>query len=594
MSQFKEETISLGKSLRSFLVLFSNYKNYIILTLIIAFIVEGAQIIDKFILKYFVDIATLYTKGDLYKGDFLQSIIELFLILLLVIIIRTSGRWLLMHRGNIISTGMAFDLKNKLFNHILQLPTEFHTNHKSGTMIARMMRAGASIESIVDVFIFSLIPITIQIITVVGSLIVLNFSSAIIVIIYTITFLGYSYIIQIKQVDSQSIYNLAEDREKGFISDSITNIESIKLYAKEDYIGKKFFLFNTSTREKLIIFWGWWRWSDAGLIGITGIAILAITFLSGYQFYQGKIELGTLVFTYSAILTMAAPLQTFQWGMRGLYRGLGDFESLRVYLDEKNEIVDPKNSNDFVIAQGSISFQNVGFHYSKKNVFKNLTLEIPAQMTVALVGKSGSGKSTLIKLLFRLYDAESGGIFIDGINIKDIKQQSLRSSLSIVPQDCILFDDSLYNNILFSNPSATREEVTYAIHLAQLDHVIELMPLKEDTIVGERGVKLSGGEKQRVSIARAILANKKILILDEATSALDSETEFAIKEAFNHLMKGKTCIIIAHRLSTIMNSDRIVVLRNGKIMQIGTHSELIKEDGEYKRLWNLQKRGYIK
>jgi ATP-binding cassette subfamily B protein len=198
-----------------------------------------------------------------------------------------------------------------------------------------------------------------------------------------------------------------------------------------------------------------------------------------------------------------------------------------------------------------------------------------------------------VKLLYRLYDVDRGNILIDGKNIRKFKQESLRSELSIVPQECILFDDTIYNNIKFSNPNASDKQIRKAMKFAQLDKLIESFPKKEKTIVGERGVRLSGGEKQRVSIARALLADKDILILDEATSALDSKTEHEIQKDLEKLMKGKTSIIIAHRLSTIMKADKIVVMDNGKIVQFGKHKDLIKKKGLYKELWDLQKGGFI-
>jgi ATP-binding cassette subfamily B protein len=246
------------------------------------------------------------------------------------------------------------------------------------------------------------------------------------------------------------------------------------------------------------------------------------------------------------------------------------------------------------ITDGEVEFKDVSFNYGKRKIFENFNLKIPKNSKIALVGHSGSGKTTLIKLLYRFYDINSGQILIDEKDIRDFKQDSLRSEMSIVPQECILFDDTIYKNILFSNPSASREEVMQAIKFAQLDKVIERFTKKEDTIVGERGIKLSGGEKQRVSIARAILANKRILILDEATSALDSETEFEIQKDLEKLMKGRTSIIIAHRLSTIMNADKIIVLKGGEIVQQGKHSQLISQPGEYKKFWNLQKGRYLK
>jgi len=210
------------------------------------------------------------------------------------------------------------------------------------------------------------------------------------------------------------------------------------------------------------------------------------------------------------------------------------------------------------------------------------------------VGHSGSGKSTLIKLLYRFYDVNEGRILIDCKDIGEFKQESLRNEMAVVPQECVLFNDTLYNNIAFSKPNATKQEVMKAIRFAQLDRVVKTFPNKENTIVGERGIKLSGGEKQRVSIARAILADKKILVLDEATSSLDSQTEHEIQEDLKELMEGRTTIIIAHRLSTIMIADMIIVMDRGKIVQQGTHAELISQPGLYKKLWTMQKGGYIK
>jgi ATP-binding cassette subfamily B protein len=272
---------------------------------------------------------------------------------------------------------------------------------------------------------------------------------------------------------------------------------------------------------------------------------------------------------------------------------MADFQALFEYEKIENEIKDSPRADELDIKHGEIEFKNIVFRYHKRKVIDSLNLKISPNEKIALVGHSGSGKTTLVKLLYRLYEPDSGGIFIDGRNINAFKQESLRSELSIVPQECILFDDTIYRNIAFSRPEAKKSEVIKAIKFAQLDEFISGLPNKEKTIVGERGVKLSGGEKQRVSIARAILANQKVLVLDEATSSLDSKTEHDIQNALQKLMENRTSIVIAHRLSTIMKADRIIVLDKGRIAQIGKHSELIKQKGVYKELWNLQKGGYI-
>jgi len=326
------------------------------------------------------------------------------------------------------------------------------------------------------------------------------------------------------------------------------------------------------------------------IVGIAGVFLL---FIPAFGVVQGTMSIGTLTLIYTATSRVIGQLYNFVWAIRGFYRHMAAFESLFQYAKEKNEVQDKPGAKDPMIAQGRMHFKNVWFKYHDSWLFKDFTLSISQGKKVAIVGPSGSGKSTLIKLLYRLYDVNQGEVLLDDHDVRDFKKDALRSQMSIVPQEAILFDDSIYNNIAFSNQKATRKEVMKAIRLAQLDAIVQAFPQKENTIVGERGVKLSGGEKQRVSIARAILANKKILVLDEATSSLDSRTEFDIQQALDVLLAGKTSIIIAHRLSTIMKADMIVVMDKGKIVQAGTHNELIAREGLYKSLWNLQKGGYI-
>jgi len=301
-----------------------------------------------------------------------------------------------------------------------------------------------------------------------------------------------------------------------------------------------------------------------------------------------------LTFIYTIYIGMIGNLFGFVHGIRDYYRAMADFQELFNYGKIQKEILDNPNSKTLEIKDGTVELKNIDFSYGKRKIFKNFNLKIPKNKKIALVGHSGCGKTTLVKLLYRMYDVNHGAILIDGKDIRNVKQESLRSEMSMVPQEAILFDDTIYNNIAFSNSKATKQEVLNAMKFAQLDKVIKDFSNKENTIVGERGVKLSGGEKQRVSIARAILANKKILVLDEATSSLDSETEHEIQKDLANLMEGRTSIIIAHRLSTIMHADMIVVMKKGEIVQMGNHNELINQLGEYKKLWNLQKGGYIK
>jgi len=433
-----------------------------------------------------------------------------------------------------------------------------------------------------------------QLVIVTASLIYFDWISAIVVFSTIVVFLIYSLFLQKIQEKANLKANKTEDIEKGNVGDIFTNIDSIKYFGKERTIKQRFAKLTENTRAAAIKHWDYFRWFDSGHALILGIGIFLLVYFPMKAFLAGNITIGTVVFIYTVFTGMVGALFGFVWGMRDFYRVMADFEYLFRYGKVKNEIKEKSNAEELKIREGKIEFKNMDFSYGKRSLFKKFNLKIPKNKKIALVGHSGCGKTTLIKLLYRFYDVNSGTILVDGKDIRDLKKESLRNEMSIVPQECVLFDDTVYNNVAFSNPKASRKEVMDAMKFAQLDKIIENFPKKEKTIVGERGVKLSGGEKQRVSIARAILADKKVLVLDEATSSLDSETEAEIQRDLERLMEGRTSIIIAHRLSTIMKADKIIVLKQGKIEQIGSHKQLIRLKGEYRKLWNLQKGGYIK
>ena len=331
--------------------------------------------------------------------------------------------------------------------------------------------------------------------------------------------------------------------------------------------------------------------SGHGIIFI--VALIGLLYFPLIKLINGEITIGTIAFIYTIYLGLTGPLGRFTWHLRSFFNSIADLDSLSFYTELENEIKDKSDAKELKVKLGEIEFDNVSFKYKNRYIIKNMSLKIAPNEKIALVGHSGSGKTTIVKLLYRLYNLNKGKIIIDGKDITNLKQESLRGEMSIVPQEGILFNDTIENNIKFSKPNATKKEVFSALKKAQFYSFVKSIPEKENTFVGERGIKLSGGEKQRLSIARAILANKKILVLDEATSALDSKTERDIQKALNKLMEGRTAIIIAHRLSTIMHADKIVVMNKGKIVQIGKHNELIRQNGIYKELWKLQKGGYI-
>lgn len=570
---------------------------FLIAAILFAILVSSfSQVLNKYLFKIIVDKGTEFSSGTLASADLVHVLIIVALVFAGASIVSTVVSLLQIHWINRIESNMIADLKRRFFNHILGLDHSFHVTHKTGSMISRIIRGGGSIERMTDVLAFNFISVIFQFAVITFSLVYLDWTSAVVIFSVVAAFVVYSVYIQRKQQSAHLALNTREDTEKANISDIFTNIDSIKYFGKESLIKRRYHSLSGKTQKAQIFNWDFFKWMSGGQTLILSAGTFLVVFFPLMNFLNKSITLGTLTFVYTIYLSLVGNMFSLVQGVRGFYRSMADFQDLFEYGKITKDIKDKPNARKLNVEKGEVFFSDITFHYDKKRSFglEHFTLKIRPNERVALVGHSGCGKTTLIKLLYRMYDVNEGGIFVDKNNVKDLKQESLREELSIVPQECVLFDDTIFNNIRFSKPGASRKEVMDAIKFAQLDKLIDTFPRKEKTIVGERGVKLSGGEKQRVSIARAILADKKILVLDEATSALDSETEHEIQKNLYELLEGRTSIIIAHRLSTIMNSDRIIVMKQGKIIQEGTHKELIKKQGEYRKLWELQKGGYIK
>ena len=590
----KEKRANIIYSFKVYLSFLKNYKVLVGILLFVVFFLEARHIGESYLFKVLVDEGTLFVAGTLLREEFLRILMILFSVFAVIVVSGFIGRWIEQHLVNVLESKLIIDLKKKYFDHLLELDYGFHITNKTGNIISRLSRGSDAMEKITDVMTYNIVSVVFSFIGVMASLIYFDLTSAIVTLSVVFVFVVFSYYMQKIAQESNVLANDAEDVEKGNVSDIFTNVESIKYYGKEKAVERKFEGIINATKDAFMKNWGYYRWLDSANSIIIGIGTFLLLFFPLMRFLNGELDLGTIVFIYSVYGLLIEPLYEFIYGLRGVYSAMADFQSLFEYGKIEKKILDKPGAQKMVITDGEVEFKDVFFNYGKRKIFENFNLKIPKNSKVALVGHSGSGKTTLIKLLYRFYDINSGQILVDGKDIRDFKQDSLRSEMSIVPQECILFDDTIYNNILFSNPSSSKEEVMQAIKFAQLDKVIERFAQKEHTIVGERGIKLSGGEKQRVSIARAILANKRMLILDEATSALDSETEFEIQKDLAKLMKGRTSIIIAHRLSTIMSADKIIVLKDGKIVQQGKHSYLISQSGDYRRFWNLQKGSYLK
>ena len=593
MAKNKNKKFDMKYNLRVFFSLMKNYKGIIIFLIIVSILLEATRVVDKFLLKIIIDNGTTFAAGTLIKAEFVNILSIVALAFIGLIIFGFLITWIHSHIVIKLSASMILDLKRKFFNHLIHLSHSFHVSHKTGSLISRLLRGGWAVDNMLGVLVYSLFPLILQLIVVIISLIYFSMSSVVIIILVVVVFLLYSLILQFKQLRDNIEANETEDIEKANVSDIFTNIDSIKYFGKENMIKNKFAKLGETTRKGWVKAWNWFRLMDAGQTLILGIGTFFIVYFPILKLLSGEITMGTLVFIYTMYGNVAWPLFSFINGVRNYYRAMADFDSLFQYGKIESEVKDKPQSKELKIEEGIVEFRNISFNYGKREIFKNFDLKIPKNKKIALVGHSGCGKTTLVKLLYRFYDVDSGAILIDGKDIRDFKQESLRSEMSVVPQECILFDDTIYNNVAFSNPKASKQEVLKAMKFAQLDKIIKDFPKKENTIVGERGVKLSGGEKQRVSIARAILADKKILVLDEATSSLDSETEYEIQRDLQKLMEGRTSMIIAHRLSTIMKADEIIVIEKGKIVQTGSHNQLISKIGIYRKLWDLQKGGYI-
>ncbi|MCB1440659.1 MAG: ABC transporter ATP-binding protein/permease, partial [Nitratireductor sp.] len=336
--------------------------------------------------------------------------------------------------------------------------------------------------------------------------------------------------------------------------------------------------------------WTSLAWLNFGQAVILGIGMGACMWLSAKAVAAGTQTIGDFVLINALLLQLAIPLNFIGFIYREIRQGLTDLESMFSLLDEEPEISDRPDARDLDVTDGSIRFDDVDFHYDPdRHILKGVSFEIPAGKTVAIVGPSGAGKSTISRLLYRFYDVTGGAILIDGQDVRDVTQKSLRSAIGMVPQDTVLFNDTIAYNIRYGRPDATEEEVIRAAEMAQIGDFIRGLPEGFNTQVGERGLKLSGGEKQRVAIARTLLKAPPILVLDEATSALDTHTEQEIQSALDVVSKNRTTLVIAHRLSTVVNADEIIVLKAGKIAERGTHEALIGSKGLYAEMWDKQR-----
>ena len=482
-------------------------------------------------------------------------------------------------------------LAYRTFVHMHQLSLRFHLERRTGGLSRIIERGTKGIESIVRFTILNTAPTIIEF-----ALIAVIFGFTYgweYVAVTTIMVCAYSWFtirasdwrIQIRR----DMNNSDTDANSKAV-DSLLNFETVKYFSNEDMEARRFDKSMEGYERSATRVWTSLGWLNFGQGVIFGIGLLIMMWMSASAVMAGKQTLGDFVFINAMLMQLSIPLNFIGFIYREIRQGLTDIEQMFDLLDVSAEVQDDKDAKPLEVGKGAIVFYNIHFAYDPaRPILKGISFEVPAGKSVAIVGPSGAGKSTISRLLFRFYDVQAGTITIDGQDIQKITQKSLRAAIGMVPQDTVLFNDTLRYNIRYGRVEASEEEVMKAAEMAQIGNFIRTIPEGMDAMVGERGLKLSGGEKQRVAIARTMLKAPPILILDEATSALDTATEQEIQGSLDEVSKGRTTLVIAHRLSTVIACDEIIVLRDGEIAERGRHADLMKiKDGLYAQMWERQ------
>jgi ATP-binding cassette subfamily B protein len=486
-------------------------------------------------------------------------------------------------------------LKEDAFNYLIDHSYAFFSNSFTGALVQKVNRYTRAYGRLLDQVTWSILPLAANI---TGIIVVLWRIQTVIaggILVWIIIFLVFNYGFSRFKAKYDLIANEADSRVTGQLSDVITNNNTVQLFSAHDFEAEQFKK-NVDYQVKVSLFgWNLVTVSQAVQSGLMFGLEFFIFYYAVKYWQQGIFTVGTFVLIQAYIIGLGDRLWGFSRVIRMIYESYADGKEMVEVLLLPHEIKDLPHATHLKITQGEIEFKDVSFSFNKtRTVLNAIDLKINAGEKVALIGPSGAGKSTFVRLILRLYDVARGSITIDDQNIQHVTLDSLRSAVSFVPQDPVLFHRSLKENIRYGKRDATDEEIIEAAERAHCHEFIKDLPLGYDTLVGERGIKLSGGERQRVAIARAILKNAPILILDEATSSLDSESEHLIQDALDTLMKQKTVMVIAHRLSTIRKMDRIIVIDDGKITEEGTHEKLLENESSlYKKLWNFQAGGFL-
>jgi ABC-type transport system involved in Fe-S cluster assembly fused permease/ATPase subunit len=478
----------------------------------------------------------------------------------------------------------------EVFEHMHSLSLRFHLERQTGGLTRDIERGTRGISTLLNFMVFSVLPTFFEIALVTGFLIAkFDVWFGVITVGALVLYIAATFTISERRIHHRRTMNEMDSKANTRAIDSLINYETVKYFGNESWEARRYDE-NLSRYERAVVT----SETSLGFLNVVQAAIIALTvsllmWRAADGIVNGALTLGDLVMVNALLIQLYIPLNFLGVLYREIKQSLTDMEKMFRLLSVNREVQDKPGAPALAVSGGAIRFEGVDFSYDgRRPILAGVDFEVPAGRTVAVVGASGSGKSTLGRLLFRFYDVQKGRITIDGQDIRDVTQLSVRTAIGIVPQDTVLFNDTIYYNIAYGRPGAPREEVVEAAKVSHILEFIERLPDGWETSVGERGLKLSGGEKQRVSIARTLLKNPPIMIFDEATSALDSKTEKAIQAELAEISRNRTVLVIAHRLSTIVDADQILVMEAGRIVERGSFRELIALDGRFAEMWQLQ------
>lgn len=576
-------------SIRRYMHFVKPYKIQIIGTILIGIIKFAIPLLIPLLIKFVLD--DIVGNTGLTADEKVSKLVLIMGIMIVIfLIVRPPVEYYRQYFAQWTASKILYDVRDRLFTHIQKLSFKYYSNTKAGEVISRVIN---DVEQTKTFVITGLMNLWLDLATIAIAVVIMMTMDVKLTIVSLILFPFYAFSIKyffgnLRKLTRRRSQALAE--VQSYLHERVSGMPVIKSFAIEDEEQKRFDSQNSNFLSKAIDHTKWNAKAFAVVNTITDIAPLLVIGFSGYQVIQGHLSIGEMAAFIAYIDRLYNPLRRLVNSSTTLTQSIASMDRVFEFIDEKYDIKDKPNAIPCEKVSGHIQLENVSFAYDEKEekVLKNISLDVQEGETIALVGMSGGGKSSLVGLLPRFYDVTEGRILLDGIDIRDFQVRTLRDKIGMVLQDNILFSESVKSNILIGKPDATDEEVIEAAKAANAHDFIMNLPEGYETKVGERGVKLSGGQKQRVAIARVFIKNPPILVLDEATSALDLESEHLIQEALEKLAKERTTFIVAHRLSTITHADRIVLIENGEIVEMGRHEELMEKQGNYYKLFQIQ------